>query len=84
MIRIAVKGMLAVAAVGTFTGDAWAQSQGPLTTVPWAARARSKPNPEQQQQQNTQQPREADAQLLTPPPAGKPVEAAPEPPKAKN
>ena len=85
MMRMTVKAVLAVTAAGAFTGDAWAQSQGPLTTVPWATRARPKPNPEQQNmQQNTQQPRETDAQLLTAPPSGQPVQATPEPARAKN
>lgn len=77
-----IKAMLAAAAAGVFAGDALAQSQGPLTTLPWASRSRAKPNPEPQ---NVQQPTESTNQLTVGPPASAaPVQAAPpEPPKEK-
>ena len=40
-MRIIVKVALAAAVAGSFAFDAWAQSQGPLTTVPWASRSRT-------------------------------------------
>lgn len=75
-----VKAALAAAAVWAFAGEAIAQSQGPLTTLPWATRSRTKPNPDHDQQQ---QPATADQNLLQAPPSTKPLESAPEVPKEK-
>ena len=67
-MRILVKVALAAAVAGSFAFDAWAQSQGPLTTVPWASRSRTKPNPDNQTIQSPQEPaKEADALLIAPP-----------------
>ena len=71
-----IVGLVSLAADATFA-VALAQSQGPLTTVPWAARSRAKPNPEVPGTDAS------DQNVLLPAPAGKPVDAAPEPPKAR-
>ena len=73
-----VKAVLATAAAWAFAGEAVAQSQGPLTTLPWATRSRSKPNPDQQQQPGA----DSNVQLQAPPSA-QPVEGVPEKPKEK-
>ncbi|HZQ01539.1 MAG TPA: hypothetical protein VFB13_18485 [Reyranella sp.] len=73
-MRIIVKAALAALAVCASVGDALAQSQGPLTTLPWAARSRSKPA-------EKATPPTPDDQQLTLPSAGKPVQGASEPAK---
>ncbi len=79
-MKIIVTAVSATAALGVLVGDASAQSQGPLTTVPWASRSRGKPNPTEQP--NTPQTADPNGQqLLLTPPAAKPVGGAPEPQK---
>jgi hypothetical protein len=81
-MKIIFTAVSATVALGFLVCDALAQSQGPLTTVPWASRSRSKPNPAEQL--NTQQtPDPGGQQLLLTPPAAKPVDGAPEPQKPK-
>ena len=72
-----VKAALAMAAVWAFAGEAIAQSQGPMTTLPWATRSRTKPNPDQQPTDGS------NVLLQAPPPSAAPVQGAPEPPKDK-
>ena len=68
MRTMTVKAVLAGAVACLFAADALAQSQGPLTTVPWASRSRTKPNPDNQTIQSPQEPaKEADALLIAPP-----------------
>ena len=73
-MQIIVKVALAAAVAGSFAADAWAQSQGPLTTVPWASRSRTTKAPADQTATE-------DTQIISAPPSTKPVEGAPEPPK---
>jgi hypothetical protein len=75
-MQIIVKVALAASVAGTFAVDAWAQSQGPLTTVPWASRSRTVKAP-------SDQPTTEDSQIISAPPSTKPVEGAPEPPKPR-
>jgi hypothetical protein len=76
IMHMQIKILLAAVLAATFAGDALAQSQGPLTTVPWAARSRLKPNPEGQQQ-DTQQPATSGGLQIYSPLPTKPVEGAP-------
>ena len=78
-MRMIVRTALVATVAGMLVGDALAQGQGPLNTLPFATRARPKPNPAEQQNGDAN----AQQQPLAPSAAG-PVEAAPEPvtPKA--
>ena len=71
-VRIAVMAVM----FGAPSLEALAQGMGPLNTLPFGARSRTKPNPEQQQtlDQDNAAPKA---------PLVKPVEAAPEPAKPK-
>ncbi|MFM8534010.1 MAG: hypothetical protein ACKOEC_10590 [Acidimicrobiia bacterium] len=69
-------GMLLASVLGfAFAGPAWAQSSGPIQTLPWSAKQRSKGGSADQKQddQDTVQ------QTVTP---QKPLVGAPEPQKA--
>lgn len=76
-MRSFVRMLLLATLCGAPALEAMAQSMGPLTTTPWAARSRPKPNPSEQQGVDPL------AQQSPQPPPAKPVEAAPEPPKTK-
>ena len=80
-MKIIVSAVSVTAAVGLFVGDVLAQSQGPLTTMPWASRSRAKPNPTEPSNAQTADP--TGQQIFSAPPAAKPVDGAPEPEKPK-
>ena len=77
LTSMALVGLASVAFVSpVLVAGALAQSSGPITSLPWGAKQKPKPNPDNA--------READNQrdvLAAPPP--KPVQAAPEPLKAE-